>query len=154
MAQQLYSALNCAHAHGVIHGNLRPSNILFAENNFIKVTDFGFPAHSYSDADNWYRMKNATVSKGTDIYAAGVILFQLLSGVYPQESFFNWKNYWALRHIPRKLRAIVLLLTQQNPSKAYKNADAAMQALKDFYDQQNTRMAEKVYITKSKHPRS
>lgn len=152
MAQQIYSALSCAHAHGVIHGNLRPSNILFAENNFIKVTDFGFPAHSYSDSDNWYRMKNAsesaTESKAADIYAAGVILFQLLSGTYPQESFFNWKNYWALRHIPRKLRAIVLLLTQQNPSKAYKNADAAMQALKDFYDQQNTRMAEKVYITK------
>lgn len=148
MAQQIYSALSCAHANGVIHGNLRPSNILFSENNFIKVTDFGFPAHSYSESDNWYRMKNATESKTADIYAAGVILFQLLSGIYPQESFFNWKNYWALRHVPRKLRAIVLLLTQQKPSRCYQNAEAAMQALKDFYDQQNTRMAEKVYITK------
>jgi eukaryotic-like serine/threonine-protein kinase len=148
MAQQIYSALSCAHAHGVIHGNLRPSNILFAENNFIKVTDFGFPAHSYSESDNWYRVKNSTESKSADIYAAGVILFQLLSGAYPQDSFFNWKNHWALRHVPRKLRGIVLLLTQQNTKKCYQNSEAAMQALKDFYDKQSTRMAEKIYITK------
>ncbi|RYY74733.1 MAG: hypothetical protein EOO52_10370 [Gammaproteobacteria bacterium] len=150
MAQQLCAALTCAHANGVLHGNLRPSNILFAENNFIKITDFGFPAHSYSEQDDWYRPKNEMESVHADIYAAGVILFQLLSATRPQGSFFNWKNYWALRHIPRKLRDIVLRMTHSNIRKRYYCAELAMDALKNFYDQQNTRMAEKVFITRKR----
>ena len=148
MAQQLCAALTCAHASGIVHGNLRPSNILFAENNFIKITDFGFPAHSYSEQDDWYSPKNETESVHADIYAAGVILFQLLSTNRPQKSLFNWRNYWALRHIPRKLRDIVLKMTHSNIKKRYYCAELAMDALKNFYDQQNTRMAGKVFITR------
>ena len=148
MAQQLCAALTCAHANGIVHGNLRPSNILFAENNFIKITDFGFPAHSYSEQDDWYRPKNETESVHADIYAAGTILFQLLSTSRPQASLLNWKNYWALRHIPAKLRNIVLNMTHSNIKKRYYCAELALDALKNFYDQQNTRMAGKVFITK------
>lgn len=148
MAQQMCAALTCAHANGIVHGNLRPSNILFAENNFIKITDFGFPAHSYSEQDEWYRPKNETESVQADIYAAGVILFQLLSATRPQASLFNWKNYWALRHIPRKLRSIVLAMTHSDTKKRYYCAELPMDALKNFYDQQNTRIAGKIFITR------
>jgi eukaryotic-like serine/threonine-protein kinase len=148
MAQQLCSALYCAHSNGMVHGNLRPSNILFAENNFIKITDFGFPAHSYSEQDDWYRPKNETESVHADIYAAGAILFQLLSAKRPVTSLFNWKNFWALRHIPHKLRNIVLGMTHPKIEKRYYSAEVAMDALKNFYEQQNTRIAEKVFITK------
>lgn len=149
MAQQMCSALACAHANGVIHGNLRPSNILFAENNFIKITDFGFPAHTYAEFDDWYRQNNEPESIHADIYAAGAILFQLLSGARAQKSFLNWKNYWALRHIPNELRRIVLTMTHANIRKRYLSAELATNALKEFYDQQSTRMAQKVFITKN-----
>lgn len=148
MAQQICSALACVHSHSIVHGNLRPSNILFAENNFIKVTDFGFPAHTYSEDDDWYHQKNETESIPADIYAAGAILFQLLSGTRPQESFLNWKNLWVLRHIPRKLRAIVLSMVHANTRKRYASAQLATDALKAFYEQQDTRIAEKIFITK------
>ena len=148
MAQQICSALTCAHAHGIIHGNLRPSNILFAGNNFIKITDFGFPAHSYSESDDWYRPQHEAESIAADIYTAGAMLFQLLSKARPQPSIFNWKNYWALRHIPGKLRKIVLLMTHASIKKRYYNAELPMDALKNFYDQQDTRMADKIFITK------
>lgn len=147
MAQQMCSALACAHAHGVVHGNVRPSNILFAENNFIKMTDFGFPAHSYSKQDDWYKPKNEVESTSADIYAAGVILFQLLTGTRPETSFFNWKNIWALRHIPGGLRRVILRMTNTHAQKRYSKAEEAMQALQDYYNEQNTRMAEKVLIT-------
>ena len=94
MAKQLCSALACAHSHGIVHGNLRPSNILFAENNFIKLTDFGFPPHSYGEQDNWYRQPAEELSASADIYAAGSILYQLLSGQRPQVSLLNWRNHW------------------------------------------------------------
>ena len=148
MAQQMCSALACAHSHGVIHGNLRPSNILFAENNFIKITDFGFPAHTYAELDDWYHQNNETESIHADIYAVGAILFQLLSGTRPKKSFLNWNNYWVLRHVPGKLRDIVLTMVHPNIRKRYLSADLAMDALKAFYDQQSTRMAEKIFITK------
>ena len=149
MAQQICSALTFAHSNGIVHGNLRPSNILFAENNFIKITDFGFPAHSYADIDDWYCPKNESESVHSDIYAAGVILFQLLSSNRPKASLFNWKNHWALRHIPFKLRAIVLSMTHANIKKRYYCAELAMDALKKFYDQQDTRIAKKVFITRA-----
>lgn len=147
MAQQLFSALACAHAHGILHGNLRPSNILFADNNVIKVSDFGFPAHAYTESDGWYQLNGESVSMHADIYAAGAILFQLLCGQRPQKSFLNWKNYWHLRQVPSDLRKILLTMTHVNLNIRYANADLAMQALRRCYDQQNTRIAAKNIIT-------
>lgn len=149
MAQQICSALACAHAHGIVHGNVRPSNILFAESNFIKITDFGFPAHSYSEQDDWYRPKNEVESISADIYAAGVILFQLLTGKLPETSLFNWKNFWTLRSIPTRLRTVILKMTHAKPYKRYPKAELAMEALQHFYNEQNTRMAEKGLITQA-----
>jgi eukaryotic-like serine/threonine-protein kinase len=145
IAQQLCSALACAHSHGIIHGNLRPSNILFAENHFIKVTDFGFPPHSYGDQDNWYRQPTEELSTSADIYAAGVILFQLLSDQRPQKSLFDWRNYWMLRHVPRKLRTIIIKMSQPQQAKRF-TAEQAMLALQAYYDQQDTRIAKKIFI--------
>lgn len=148
IAQQLCSALACAHAAGVVHGNLRPSNILFAENNFIKLGDFGFPAHTYAESDEWYRPDSEPPSTAGDIYAAGAILFQLLSGKLPQTSWFNWRNRWALKHIPKSLRPIILQLAHSKPGLRYASADQAIQALQKFYNQQNTRAAEKFVVTR------
>lgn len=145
IAQQLCSALACAHSHGVIHGNLRPSNILFAENNFIKLTDFGFPPHSYGERDNWYRHAEENLSPGTDIYAAGSILFELLSNQRPQYSLLNWRNHWTLRQVPHQLRKIIIDMVQPNPAKR-PGAEQTMQALQAYYDQQDTRIARKIFF--------
>lgn len=145
IAQQLCSALACTHSHGIVHGNLRPSNILFAENNFIKLTDFGFPPHSYGDQDNWYRQPAEELSTSADIYAAGAILFQLLSTQRPQHSLFNWRNHWTLRHVPLPLRKIIINMVQPQQTKRL-NAEQAMQALQAYYDRQDTRIAKKVFI--------
>lgn len=145
IAQQLCSALACAHSHGIIHGNLRPSNILFAENNFIKLTDFGFPPHSYGEQDNWYRQPAEALSSSADIYAAGSILFQLLSDKRPRHSLFNWRNHWALRQLPLQLRKIIIKMVQPQQTKR-PGAEQAMQALQAYYDQQDTRIAQKVFL--------
>lgn len=145
IAQQLCSGLACAHSHGIVHGNLRPSNILFAENNFIKLTDFGFPPHSYGEQDNWYRQPAEELSSGADVYAAGSILFQLLSTQRPQNSLFNWRNHWTLRHVPLQLRKIIIQMVQPQQAKRLR-AEQAMQALQAYYDQQDTRIAKKIFI--------
>ncbi|UCD17945.1 MAG: protein kinase, partial [Candidatus Zixiibacteriota bacterium] len=76
-------ALEFAHGNGVIHGNLRPSNILFTRDDAVKLSDFGFPPH-YSLMDkNWYAPPEKKTSKQGDIYALGVILYQLMVGKNP-----------------------------------------------------------------------
>lgn len=86
IASQISSAMAFADTNRVIHGNLRPTNILFDEKGMVKVADFGLDEH-YSDPEgevNWYRSGEQTVSVGEDIFAAGVIFHQMLTGTLPK----------------------------------------------------------------------
>jgi serine/threonine protein kinase len=67
-----------AHRHGVVHGNLRPSNILFDSSNNVKVGDFALPEHYARKRNNWYTAPEREKSELADIYSLGVILYRLL----------------------------------------------------------------------------
>jgi len=77
-------ALDFAHKNNIIHGNLRPSNILFSREDKIKVTDFGLPPHYDMTEKDWYVPPEKEVSKQGDIFALGVIMHQLLFGKNPE----------------------------------------------------------------------
>lgn len=147
IAQQLCNALACAHSYGIIHGNLRPSNVLFAENNHLKLTDFGFPAHTYGDDIHWYHPLEETISATTDIYAAGAILFQLLSGKVPSDAWWGLKNYFALRHLPKPMRKIILQMINKDPKKRMASAETAAQAFNKVQEMQKTTVLNKVLQT-------
>lgn len=76
-------ALDFAHKNGVVHGNLRPSNILFAADDIVRVADFGLPPHYSLMEKNWYASPEKRVSKQSDVYSLGVILHQLVFGKNP-----------------------------------------------------------------------
>ncbi len=79
------SGLDFAHKNNIVHGNLRPSNILFDANEEIKLTDFGMPVHyDNSGKKNWYSAPERKSSKVADIYALGVIVHQLITGRTPE----------------------------------------------------------------------
>ncbi len=78
------SGLHHAHKNKIIHTNIRPSNILFDEDDVPKLTDFGLPAHyEPQKKKNWYNPPEHKVSKQGDIYAIGVILHQMVIGRNP-----------------------------------------------------------------------
>ncbi len=83
-AQAFCSAMSCAHKNNIIHGNLRPSNILFDDKECIKVTDFGLDEH-YSSNDqmhDWYQIKDRKVNPvERDVFSAGAIFYHMLTGV-------------------------------------------------------------------------
>ena len=108
VAKQLMRALNVAHGHGVVHGDLKPANLLLGAGGVLKVADFGVarliraPAvagHAARSASARPDLAGALVgtpafmapelllgappSVGSDLYAAGVVLQACLTGQTP-----------------------------------------------------------------------
>ncbi len=80
VGKDVASALAHAHLHGIVHGNLRPSNVLFDAQGLIRVTDFGLPEHYVGEPGkrNWYAPPEGGRSEAADLYALGAILFEML----------------------------------------------------------------------------
>ncbi|MCP3143297.1 serine/threonine-protein kinase [Pyxidicoccus xibeiensis] len=108
LVSQVLSALSDAHGAGVIHRDLKPENIMVEqrrnEGDFVKVLDFGIAKITDSTADDGPALTRAGFVCGTpeymspeqargaqldhrsDLYAVGVILYQLMTGLLPFES--------------------------------------------------------------------
>ncbi|MBI2976765.1 MAG: protein kinase [Chloroflexi bacterium] len=95
----LASALDKAHARGIIHRDLKPSNILFDGDGEPYISDFGIAKLTqastllsgnalvgtpvYMSPEQW---RGEKVDERSDVYALGVMLYQILSGRLPYEA--------------------------------------------------------------------
>ena len=93
---QICNAIDHAHRQGVLHRDLRPANVLVAENDMLKVADFGtsrfleIAAHGTTVigsppymAPEQFQGKAVFAS---DIYSLGVTMYQMLTGTLPYET--------------------------------------------------------------------
>lgn len=119
IARQLVDALMAGHGAGIVHGNLRPSNVLFDANQTVKVCDFGLEEHYSggvgSGKENWYSPGTETKSELTDIYAAGVIFYQMLTAQLPNWRFGKLVKGKVFQQHPKEVRAIVQGMLEHNP---------------------------------------
>ncbi|MEI9935608.1 MAG: protein kinase [Pseudomonadota bacterium] len=113
IARQISSALSAAHTQGIVHRDLKPENVMLVEKggdpDFVKVLDFGIAKVPLGDVGSSGAKQPNPITKagmvfGTpeymapeqalgqtvdgraDLYALGVILFEMLSGVRPFSS--------------------------------------------------------------------
>ncbi len=97
--EQLCDALNYAHQKGVIHRDLKPDNLFLLPDGRLKVTDFGI-ARILSDPTmtktgavigspgymSPEQVRGEKISRSSDIFSVGVILYEILTGKNPFEA--------------------------------------------------------------------
>lgn len=98
LADQLLSALDAAHQAGIVHRDVKPSNIMLAANGRVKLTDFGI-AQSLDDprltssgiligSPSYMapeRIRGEEASASSDLWALGAVLFFAMEGYSPFE---------------------------------------------------------------------
>ncbi|MEZ5289540.1 MAG: tetratricopeptide repeat protein [Vicinamibacterales bacterium] len=134
VAAQIAEALSVAHAHGVLHRDLKPSNVMLAPGGVVKILDFGIarmrpaagsPAdEAPADGDGGFQgtpgyvapeqWAGKTADERADLYALGVVLFEMLTGKRP----FPERDPFTLAHasIDRMARRVSSLKADVPPA--------------------------------------
>lgn len=154
---QIMKALSHAHSRGIIHRDIKPQNIMVLRDGSIKVTDFGI-ARLASAAQNTLtqealgsvhyispeQARGSRIDARSDIYSAGVVLYEMLTGRLPFEG--DTPVSVAIQHInsiplpprelnsdiPEALEIITMKAMAPNVENRYLNADAMLTDLEEF----------------------
>ncbi|HFI0566837.1 TPA: Stk1 family PASTA domain-containing Ser/Thr kinase [Streptococcus suis] len=143
---QILLAMRMAHTRGIVHRDLKPQNVILTSNGVAKVTDFGIAVafaetsltqtNSMLGSVHYLSPEQARGSKATiqsDIYAMGIILFEMLTGRIPYDG--DSAVTIALQHfqkpipsvreenanVPQALENVVLKATAKKLNERYKS---------------------------------
>ena len=147
IGKQISSALSFAHRNRFIHGNLRPSNILFTEDGQVKLSDFGLDEHYRGeDEKNWYSLSSAPKSLRSDIYAIGVILYQMVTGLPPLWRHKVFVHHHNFNLLPLKVQELVTRMIVQKKEQRFQTVDEVLVAIDGLlaaHEQERRRIAQR-----------
>ena len=143
IAMQICAGLAEAHAQGIVHRDLKPANIVIADDRTVKVMDFGVARKSHDATTasedlagtpaymSPEQLEMKAVTFQTDIYALGMILFEMVTGTQA----FTGENAVELAlqqirqepprpssiipAIPARLDSVILRCLKKNPAERF-----------------------------------
>jgi len=165
IVMQLCSGIQEAHEAGIVHRDLKPENIVIISRKkqpyFVKIIDFGIAkplltknslTQGVLGSPHYMSPEQCdgdVVDHRSDIYAIGIILYELLTGVPPFYSGDNQSNLSVMmahlsrepsplrkrapeRSIPESLEGIVLKALMKSPDDRFQSADDLLSALEQI----------------------
>ena len=146
---QVSSGLQAAHSKGLVHRDIKPGNIMITPEGKVKVTDFGIVSLQNEESDitktgsilgtasyiSPEQAQGKPVSKESDLYSLGTVLYELITGRPPFEG--DTPIATATKHItekpeklsiyraniPKGIENAVLKLLHKYPKDRFKNAE-------------------------------
>ena len=152
---QVLSALGFAHANGIVHRDIKPSNIMVLPGDQVKVADFGIARIEASEFTivgdllgtpaymGPEQLSGGPIDHRTDLFATGVILFEMLTGVKPFRgksiteiiSFMETRGPEDIRAlnpaVPEAMKHVIGKSVAFDPAQRYADAAAFSKAVAD-----------------------
>ena len=143
---QVLSALGFAHENGIVHRDVKPSNIMVLNDGNVKVADFGIARIDTSEFTivgdllgtpaymSPEQLSGSTVDKRSDLFAVGVIFFEMLTSVKPFRgkslteiiSFMEKRGPEDIRalnpHVPDAMKRVIIKALAFDPTARYGDA--------------------------------
>jgi len=142
---QVLAGLHEVHRQGIVHRDVKLTNVLVGDDSRLRLADFGVAHHpdgtvpfrtvpgqgmgtpGYGAPEQWEA--EAPVGPPADLFAAGVLLYRMLTGRPPERLHLAHYRDGLLGEVPEPLREVMLTATRVPVDERYTDALAMAQAL-------------------------
>ncbi len=153
LAHQVLQGLQSAHAQGIVHGDIKPHNLLLNDEGHVKIIDFGIARQDFADMTESMHLgtpeymapellSSPLCDGRADLYGLGISLYEATTGELPFQASTLARlvdihrqglqlNKRPLRHLSAPLRQAIQKAVASDPVDRFETAEAMLAALDD-----------------------